>query len=327
MRILIIGAAGMIGARLAEAIASAGTVAGRPVAAMLLADRAAPAVPGSLSGGLAAETLAADVADPAAARQLAAWRPDVVFHLAAVVSGEAEADFSKGYRVNVDATWALLEAFRLSGTAPRLVFASSLAVYGPPFPDVVPDDFALLPQSSYGAQKAIGEFLLSDFTRKGFVDGIGIRLPTIVVRPGAPNAAASGFLSGIIREPLRGVEAPLPVPRDVAAWIASPRIAVETLLHAAGLQSERIGSRRCLTGRGVSVTVGEMIEALSEVAGPAVAARIRPTEDPVVARIVRSWPRAFETAQARELGFPVDEGIRAIIEAHIAHEMGGRFVP
>ena len=324
MRILIIGAAGMIGARLAEAAAAAGRLRGRPVTAMLLVDRVAPAA--SAGGAFAVETGEADITDPAVSRRLAEWRPDVVFHLAAIVSGEAEADFSKGYRVNVDATWSLLDALRQAGVVPRVVFASSLAVYGAPFPDVVPDDFALTPQSSYGAQKAIGEFLLTDFTRKGFVDGIGIRLPTIVVRPGAPNAAASGFLSGIIREPLSGVEAPLPVGREVAAWIASPRIAVETLLHAAELPSERIGTRRCLTGRGISVTVGEMIEALAEVAGPGVAARIRPAPDPTIARIVSSWPRAFETAQATALGFPVDEGIHAIIKAHIAREMGGRFV-
>jgi len=263
------------------------------------------------------ETGEFDVADRTATDKLAAWQPDLVFHLAAIVSGQAEAEFGLGYKVNVTATWSLLESLREARCAPRVVFTSSLAVYGPPFPDPVPDEFHLAPRSSYGAQKAIGELLLSDYTRKGYVEGVGVRLPTIVVRPGAPNAAASGFLSSIIREPLAGHEALLPVPPETAAWIASPRIAVETLLHAAALQTEAYGESRCLSGRGLPVTVAEMIDALRDVAGSEVAARVQQGSDPGVARIVGSWPRSFEAAQATRLGFPVDGGIHAIIEAHL----------
>src|SRR5690606_19396427 len=188
-------------------------------------------------------------------------------HLAGVVSGEAEADFDLGYRVNLDGTRALFDAIRLAGNRPRVVFTASIAVYGGPFPDVIPDDFHTVPLTSYGVQKLMGEGFLVDYTRRGFFDGIGLRLPTICVRPGKPNKAASGFFSNIIREPLAGLPAVLPVPRSVIHTHASPRSAVGFLMHAATIDGEAVGPRRCLTLPGVGVTVGEQIEALERVAG------------------------------------------------------------
>ncbi len=206
--------------------------------------------------------------------------PDVIFHLAAVVSGEAESDFEKGYRVNLDGTRQLLEAIRaIDGYCPRVVFASSIAVFGAPFPDTIGDEFVTAPLTSYGTQKAICELLLSDYTRRGFLDGVGIRLPTVCVRPGAPNLAASGFFSNIIREPLNGREAVLPVTDDVRHWHASPRAAVGFLLHAADIGTDALGTRRCLTMPGVSVTVGEQIEALRAVAGDEIVQLIRREPD------------------------------------------------
>ena len=202
-----------------------------------------------------------------AAESLVASRPDVVFHLAGIVSGEAEANFDLGYRVNLDGTRALFDAIRLAGFAPRVVFTSSIAVFGAPFPDVIPDDFHPTPLTSYGTQKQMSEALLADYSRRGFFDGIGIRLPTICVRPGKPNKAASGFFSGIIREPLNGQEAILPVPRSVVHTHASPRSAVNFLIHAAQIDGAAVGPRRNLTMPGVAVTVGEQIEALERIAG------------------------------------------------------------
>ena len=229
--------------------------------------------------------MAADLADPGAAQRLVEGRPDVIVHLAAVVSGEAEADFDKGYRVNLDGTRALLEAIRAAdGYRPRLVFASSIAVFGAPLPNPIPEDFATLPLTSYGTQKAIDELLLADYTRRGFVDGIGIRLPTICIRPGAPNKAASGFFSNILREPLVGQEAVLPVPETVRHWHASPRSAVGFCLRAATIDTEQIGPRRTLSMPGLSATVGEQIEALRRVGGEEAVRLIRHEPDPEIMR-------------------------------------------
>src|SRR6187402_1441783 len=196
-------------------------------------------------------SMVSDLSVPGEAEKLVAKRPDLIFHLAAIVSGEAEADFEKGYRINLDGTRYLLEAIRLEGLKspymPRLVFTSSIAVFGSPFPDAIGDEFLSTPLTSYGTQKAIGELLLNDYSRKGYVDGIGIRLPTIVVRPGKPNAAASGFFSNILREPLNGIEAVLPVSRDVRHWFASPRAAVGFLKHAATMDTSLLGWRRSLS--------------------------------------------------------------------------------
>jgi D-erythronate 2-dehydrogenase len=248
----------------------------------------------------------------------------VIFHLAGVVSGEAELDFEKGYRVNLDGTRALVEAIRAAGYRPKLVFTSSIAVFGAPFPDAIPDEFHLTPLTSYGTQKAMCELMLADYTRRGLLDGVGLRLPSIVVRPGKPNKAASGFFSGIIREPLNGEEAVLPVADSVLHWHASPRSAVGFLIHAAGLTREQLGARINLTMPGVCCTVAEQIAALRRVAGETVAARIRREPDELVARIVAGWPRRFDARRALALGFRVESSFDDIIRAHIEDELGGR---
>src|SRR5580698_1092812 len=290
MHILITGAAGMIGRKLVARLVASGALNGKPIDKLTLIDVSAPQKPQGFTGSV--ESSAADIADAAAARAAVAGRPDVIFHLAAVVSGEAELDFEKGVHVNFDGSRALLEAVRALGDGyrPRFVFTSSIAVFGAPFPDSIPDDFALTPLTSYGTQKAMVELMLADYTRRGFVDGIGIRLPNIVVRPGKPNKAASGFFSSIIREPLNGEEAVLPVDDSVTNWHASPRAAVGFLIHAAGLDAEQLGPRINLTMPGLCCTVAEQIAALRRVAGDKVVTRIRRAPDPLVQRIVGGWP-------------------------------------
>jgi nucleoside-diphosphate-sugar epimerase len=249
----------------------------------------------------------------------------VIFHLAAIVSGEAEADFDKGYRINLDGTRLLFDAIRKVGDGyrPRVVFTSSIAVFGAPFPEAIGDEFFHTPLTSYGTQKAIDELLLSDYTRRGFMDGVGIRLPTICVRPGKPNKAASGFFSGIIREPLAGAEAILPVPETVRHWHASPRSAVSFLLHAAGLDGDQLGTRRNLTMPGVAATVAEQIAALRKVAGDAVANRIRREPDATIMKIVEGWPRNFAPERALALGFRAENDFEEIVRIHIEDELGG----
>jgi nucleoside-diphosphate-sugar epimerase len=233
MNILVIGGAGMIGRKLAERLARDGALGGQPVSNLTLYDVVEGEVPGNAK--VPVKIVTGDLPAPGEAEKLVADRPDVIFHLAAIVSGEAEQDFDKGYRINMDGTRALLEAVRLVGHRPRLVFASSIAVFGAPFPEAIGDEFFNTPLTSYGTQKAIGELLVSDYTRKGFLDGLSLRLPTICVRPGKPNKAASGFFSNIIREPLAGHEAVLPVSESVMHWHASPRAAVEFMRYAATL--------------------------------------------------------------------------------------------
>ena len=325
MHALVIGAAGMIGRKLTTRLLADGRLAGHDVERLTLYDVVAPEAPGN--GSARVEAFSGDLAAEGEARRLADAKPDVIFHLAAVVSGEAEQDFDKGYRVNVEATWKLFEAVRAAGNRPRLVFTSSIAVFGAPFPERIPDEFHLTPLTSYGTQKAIGELLLADYTRKGFFDGVGIRLPTIVVRPGKPNKAASGFFSGIIREPLAGQVAVCPVGPEVRHWAASPRAAVEFLVHAAGLSPEALdtlGARRSLTMPGIDVTVGGMLESLKKVAGERVANRVRFERDPFIERIVAGWPQAFDASRARALGFKADPDFESIIRGHIADELGGR---
>jgi nucleoside-diphosphate-sugar epimerase len=324
MHILITGAAGMIGRKLTARLLRDSALDGRPIDRMTVTDIVAPEEPGAT---FAITAKASDLSAPDAAAHAIAGRPDVIFHLAAIVSGEAEADFEKGYRVNFAGTRELLEAVRLAGGGyrPKLVFASSIAVFGAPFRDAIPDDFFLTPLTSYGTQKAIGELLLADYTRRGFLDGIGVRLPTIVVRPGLPNRAASGFFSSIIREPLAGKEAVLPVDESVRYWFASPRAAVGFLLHAAGLAgAKELGARVNLTMPGLCCTVGEEVAALTRVAGPKVAGRIRRAPDEVVARIVAGWPQNFDARRATALGFRAETSFDAIIRAHIEDELGGR---
>jgi D-erythronate 2-dehydrogenase len=249
-----------------------------------------------------------------------------MFHLAAIVSGEAELDFEKGMHVNFDGSRALFEAVRAADDdyRPRVVFTSSIAVFGAPFPEAIPDDFALTPLTSYGAQKVMVEQMLADYTRRGFLDGIGIRLPNIAVRPGRPNKAASGFFSSIIREPLNGEEAVLPVEDTVRGWHASPRAAVSFLIHAAGLDAKEIGPRVNLTMPGVCCTVAEQMAALRRNAGDAVAARIRRAPDPLIIRIVGGWPSRFDARRALALGFKAEASFDEIVRVHIDDELGGR---
>ncbi len=324
MHILITGAAGMIGRKLTARLADAKSLNGQPIDKLTLIDVVAPQKPEKFTGKV--ETAAADIVYPGAARAAVAGRPDVIFHLAGVVSGEAELDFEKGVRVNLDGSRALLEAVRAIGEnyRPRLVFSSSIAVFGAPFPDAIADDFHLTPLTSYGTQKAMTELFLADYTRRGFVDGVGIRLPSIVVRPGRPNKAASGFFSSIIREPLAGEEALLPVEDSVLHWHASPRAAVGFLIHAAGLDAAKLGPRINLTMPGVCCTVGEQVAALRRIAGDKVAARIRRAPDPLVARIVAGWPSRFDPARALALGFKAEASFDDIIRAHIEDELGGK---
>jgi nucleoside-diphosphate-sugar epimerase len=323
VRILVTGAAGMVGRKLVERLARDGEFGGAPIAHLTLADVLAPEPPDEHA--FEVTVVAADLADDGVAGELVSRHPDVVFHLAAVVSGEAEVDFEKGYRVNLDGTRALLDAIRQpDGYVPRVVFTSSIAVFGPPFPEAIGDDFLSAPLTSYGTQKAIGELLLNDYSRRGFVDGVGIRLPTICVRPRAPNRAASGFFSSIVREPLVGEPAVLPVPDDLRHWHASPRAAVGFLVHAATMDTAALGDRRCLTMPGVSVTVAEQIEALRAVAGDEVVALIRREPDETVRRIVVSWPRRFDARRALQLGFRAEESFEQIIRVHVEDELGGR---
>jgi D-erythronate 2-dehydrogenase len=313
VRVLVVGAAGMIGRKLAERLSRDGVIAGAPISQLTLVDAVDSAT-------------VADIAEPGVAAELVSSRPDVVFHLAAVLSGESEADLEKGYRINLDGTRFLFDAVRAvgSGYRPRVVFASSIAVFGAPFPDVIGDDFHTTPLTSYGTQKAIGELLLSDYSRRGFLDGVGIRLPTICVRPGKPNRAASSFFSGIIREPLNGEDAVLPVPDDVRHWFASPRAAVDFLVHAAAIESAALGDRRCLTMPGVSETVAGQIAALRTVAGDEVVRHIRREPDETIMRIVAGWPANFDARRARELGFRAEADFEEIVRVYVEDELGGR---
>ena len=325
MHVLITGAAGMVGRKLTERLAKDGALAGREITALTLLDIVAPDAPSGFAGKISAR--AADLSAEGEPARALAGRPDVVFHLAAIVSGEAEADFEKGYRINLDSTRGLFEAIRrLSQEAPyrpRVIFTSSIAVFGAPFPDAIGDEFFRTPLTSYGTQKAIGELLLADYSRRGFLDGIGIRLPTICIRPGRPNKAASGFFSNILREPLAGQEAVLPVGEDVRHWHASPRAAVGFLLHAAEIDLAPLGARRALSMPGLSATVGEQIEALRRVGGEAAVKLIRREPDPRIAAIVAGWPQNFDARRARELGFRAESSFDEIIRVHVEDELGG----
>jgi len=322
MKILIIGGAGMVGRKLAERLAREGRLGAKDITGLTLYDVVQPAAPAGAKFPLAC--LTGDLPAPGETDRLVADRPDVIFHLAAIVSGEAEQDFDKGYRINLDGTRNLYESVRQAGYKPRLVFTSSIAVFGSPFPEAIGDEFFTTPLTSYGTQKAIGELLLADYTRKGIFDGVGIRLPTICVRPGLPNKAASGFFSNIIREPLAGKEAVLPVGEDVRHWHASPRAAVGFLIHAATIDGDKIGARRNLTMPGLSVTVGEQIEALRRVAGDKAVALIRREPDAAIVRIVAGWPRNFDASRATGLGFKAESTFDEIIRVHVDDELGGR---
>jgi nucleoside-diphosphate-sugar epimerase len=325
MHIMIIGAAGMIGAKLTQRLAVEPRLDGRDIAQLTLVDVVEPQAPESLKD--ISSSIVADLSEAGSAERLVTLRPDIIFHLAAIVSGEAEADFDKGYRINLDGTRFLFEAIRQEGLKqpyrPRVIFASSIAVFGAPFPEKIGDEFLTAPLTSYGTQKAIGELLLADYTRRGFFDGIGLRLPTICIRPGLPNKAASGFFSTILREPLVGKEAVLPVSEDVLHWFASPRAAIGFLLHAATLDLSLLGARRNLTLPGLAATVGEEIANLKAIAGDKAVRLIRREPDPAIEKIVAGWPRIFSPDRAIELGFRADSSFGDIIRAHIDDELGG----
>jgi nucleoside-diphosphate-sugar epimerase len=314
MKVLITGGGGFLGARLARALVQRRELAGRPIARITLLDAAfAAPVQGC-------EAVAGDVADAATLAKVVERDTAAVFHLAAVVSGAAEADFDLGMRVNLDGTRRLLETLRGCERPPRVVFASSVAAFGGELPEVLDDGTTPRPQTSYGTQKVIGEYLIADYSRKGYIDGRALRLPTVVVRAGKPNAAASSFASGIVREPLNGVDCDCPVPADTAVWLLSPRRVVEAFIHAHEIPDQAWRANRVLNLPGLTASVEEMLDALKRVAGTQAAQRVRFRPDPRIEAIVRTWPARFRTPRALELGFRADTDVESIIRDYIADE-------
>lgn len=322
MRVLILGGGGMVGQKLAHKLEAEG-LDGTPVQ-LTLHDIAFP------DGGAGADRRVGNLATAAEGAALAAERFDIIYFLASIVSGEAETNFDLGWQVNMLPMWHFLEALRAQHRAtggayvPRVVFTSSIAVFGGPYPDKIGDEFLTSPQTSYGAQKASCELMVQDFSRKGFIDGMSLRLPTICVRPGKANLAASSFFSGIIREPLNGLEAILPVVDTVRHWHASPRSAAGFLAHAGTLDTARLEGRRALNLPGLSCTVAEQIEALRDVAGNNVVALIKPQPDAAIAKIVDGWPRDFAPERAKALGFKAESTFREIIDVYVSEDLQGR---
>ncbi len=323
MKIVITGGSGFLGQRVACELLKRGQVNDargnpQPICELVLVDIATPA------NGLLDPRVRYAIGDAASPKFIAETfgdDTDGIFHLAAVVSGAAEADFDLGMRVNLDGTRSLLDTCRRLQKPPRLLFASSVAVFGVPLPEVVTDATTPMPQSSYGIQKLVGELLVSDYSRKGFIDGRAMRLPTVSIRPGQPNAAASSFASSILREPLNGIEAICPVEPDTKLWLISPRVAVECLLHGFDLPAGTLGRNRSLSLPGITVSVDEMVASLRRVAGPEPARRIRWEPDEGISAIVKSWPARFDTARAHSLGFLRDEGgFDRIIEDYLRDE-------
>jgi nucleoside-diphosphate-sugar epimerase len=320
MRIVITGGAGFLGSRLARALLARGKLTDatgreREIRAIVLVDIApAPALNDERVQSIAGDLV--DVIERAITPDT-----DSVFHLAAVVSGQAEAEFDIGMRVNLDATRVLLERCRRCIAPPKFVFTSSLAVFGGQLPDPVPDGAPLMPQSSYGTQKAMGELLVYDMTRKGFIDGRSLRLPTITVRPGRPNKAASSFASGIIREPLSGVEAIAPVDRKTRMWVSSPRAVIGNLIIGHEAPASAFGQTRSVNVPGISVGIGEMVDALRAVSGDAVANRVRWQLDAAIDRIVSTWPARFAPELGTKLGMQADREFASIIRAYIDDDM------
>ena len=322
MRIVITGGAGFLGTRLARKLLERGTLTDargreRRIESIVLLDVA----PATVGDDPRVTVVTGDLADPAVIARAVTSDTDTVFHLAAVVSGQAEADFDIGMRVNLDATRALLERCRTLAAPPKFVFTSSLAVFGGPLPDPVPDDAPVTPQASYGAQKAIGEFLVYDMTRKGFIDGRSLRLPTVTVRPGKPNKAASSFASGIVREPLAGVDAPCPVAPTTRMWVQSPRAVVDNLIVGHEAPAAAFTYTRSVNVPGISVAVGDMVAALRSIAGDAVADRVRWNFDPAIDRIVSTWPSNFAPKLGPALGMRADADFAGIVRAYIADDM------
>ncbi|MGI9416937.1 MAG: D-erythronate dehydrogenase [Geminicoccaceae bacterium] len=325
MHIVITGGGGFIGKKLAAALLASDGIAlerqaKKPLERLTLFD-VAPAE--GLPADTRLRTIAGDITDSGQIVDLISQDVDAVFHLAAIVSANAEADFDLGMAVNLDGTRNVLEACRRLSSTPRVVFASSVAVYGGNMPETGYDDLFLNPQTSYGAQKAASELLVNDYSRKGFVDGRALRLPTIVVRPGKPNKAASTFASSIIREPLAGEPALCPVSRESVMYILSPRRVVEAFIHALALPGEAFGPARMLTLPGIAVSIGEVEAALAKVAGQSVADRIDWKPDDMIQKIVSGWMPDFDAKRAKALGFEADQDIEEIIRAHIEDELGG----
>jgi nucleoside-diphosphate-sugar epimerase len=329
MRILITGGTGMLGRRLVLALLERGYVTGSEgaktdIRKIVVFDKFPPQP--ALPDDPRLEVITGDITQREIIDALVTQDTNLVFHLAAIVSGEAEENFDLGMQVNFFATYYLLEACRRLGSRPRFVFASSVAVFGGDMPEVIEDGTALTPQTSYGTQKAIGELLINDYSRKGFVDGRALRLPTIVVRPGKPNRAASTFASSIIREPLQGQPAICPVSADARMWILSPRHAIKSFIYAAELPAEAWGSSRAVALPGLSVSIGEMVEDLREIAGPTVVNRISWEPDPFIEKLVYGWPIDFAPKRALAMGFGADQSMKEIIQAFIDDELGGKFV-
>lgn len=327
MKVLITGGAGFLGQKLTKQLLSRGSLkdaqgVDQMIDQLILVD----VVMANDFGDQRVKVIAGDISHPALCQSLITTEINSIFHLAAIVSGQAEADFDLGMRINLDAARVLLETCRAIGHKPKIVFTSSVAVYGGALPEVVLDTTALNPQSSYGTQKAMCELLLNDYTRKGFVDGRVLRLPTISVRPGAANKAASSFASGIIREPLNGHASICPVSPNLRVWLQSPRCAIESLILGHDLHASALGLNKSINLPGVSVTVGEMIEALRNVAGDEVVSRISIKPDSQIEAIVKSWPASWDATRARQLGFSGDENFESIVRAYIEDELNGKII-
>ena len=321
MKILIMGGAGMIGQKLLNLILKKEEINNEKISEITLFDIIDAPYPQDAM--ISIKSSSGDISDEKVSKNLISSRPDIIFHLAAIVSGQAEQEFDLGWNINAKGSWGLFEAIRQQGEnyCPRLIFTSSIAVFGAPFPEKIPDDFFTTPLTSYGAQKAISELLLADYSRKNMVDGVSIRLPTICVRPGKPNLAASGFFSGIIREPLNGQEAILPVNTDVRHWHATPRAAAGFLIHAAEIDSSKLNDRITLNMPGLSVTVQEQIDALQSVAGSDVVKLIKHQPDPTIQKIVSGWARDFDTRRSIELGFKAETSFEEIIKTYIEDDL------
>jgi len=312
MQILVTGAGGFLGTRLIEALL-ADPAGLPPVSRIIAADLTRCAI-----DDRRVAHRQGNIADVDFVYSIVEADVEVVYHLAAVLSGQSEAEFDAGMRVNVDATRSLLEACRRLPRPARVVLASSIAVFGGTLPEIVPEDAVVRPQSSYGAEKAIAELLVSEYSRRGFVDGLACRIATVAIRPGKPNSALSSFVSGIIREPLAGIDAICPVPLDTRVWISSPGTVTTNLVHAARVPPTALGSGRVLNLPGLTITPGQMLDSLERLGGPAARARVRCEVDERVADVVRSWPGALDAGRALELGFAGDGYVDDVVAEYIA---------
>ncbi len=317
MKVLITGGGGFIGSRLAKALLARGELGGRAISKLTLLDAGFPT---GLPADARLEAVKGDIADPAVIARVADNQTASVFHLAAVVSGAAEADFDLGMRVNLEGVRLLLERLRACAQPPRLVFASSVAAFGGELPPVLDDSITPVPQTSYGTQKVVSEYLIADYSRKGYLDGRSLRLPTIVVRAGKPNAAASSFASSVIREPLNGAISECPVAAETGVWLLSPRRVVDAFIHAHELPASAWGTKRVVNLPGITATVAQMLQSLTRVAGAKVAQRVQWKPDARIQAIVETWPVRFRTPRALEMGFRADPDVETVIRDYIADE-------